>query len=191
MTWPSLMAISPGDGRPLAPWIDALADAGLELLLLREPELPADALRRIADHARKRLVVVVHTRNAAAASLALPLHLPQGAASPTGVPWGASRHDDRGLDDAFVAGAAYALLSPVWKPNSKPDDRRLPLGLRAYLRLARGRPVYALGGATPARLGAVLRRGGHGVAVLGDLFHRRSPSDAARRMAVYRQVAAP
>jgi thiamine-phosphate pyrophosphorylase len=188
VTLPPLLAITPGDGRPLGPWIDALAGAGLRLLLVREPQLDDAGLRALVERAGRLLTVVVHARHPAAASTGAGRHVADGHPPEGPYPRGASCHDGAGLDAAFAGGADYALLSPVWRPTSKPDDTRPTLGLPTFLRLAAGRIVYALGGATPSRLAAVRRRGGHGVAVLGDLFGRPTPGAAARRLATYMDV---
>jgi thiamine monophosphate synthase len=82
---------------------------------------------------------------------------------------GVSCHEAAEVDAAFGAGATYALLSPVWRPASKPDDRREPLGPERFLAIARERPVLALGGVTPERHAWLRARGAWGSAVLGGL----------------------
>jgi hypothetical protein len=159
-----LLGITPGDGRPLGPWIRAVSAGGLRSVLIREP-VPVDEAVRIAVDALE--LVVVHRKcpdaDAIASRWGLALHGP-----PIGPGSGASAHDEAEVDAALTAGAAYALLSPVWTPTSKPDDARPPLGLERFLAAAADRPVVALGGVTPERF-RVLREHGAGAAILGPL----------------------
>lgn len=180
---PRLVAITPGDGRALAPWIDALADAGLPGLILREPHLDGAALAALAERASAGIPwVALHDRNPAARGLPWPLHLP-ATADRSGLRqlFGVSCHDGAALDAAFHDGASWATLSPVWSPTSKPEDTRPTWGLDRFLRVARGRPVLALGGVDPARAQQAWARGATGVAVLGGIFGAASPEEAARR----------
>jgi len=171
---PSLLAITPGDGRDLKPWLIALAAAGLPGVLIREPALGADDLATLA--ALPIELVILHAKNPHAAALGMPLHGPGCA--------GRSCHDETDVDTALESGAHYALLSPIWRPTSKPGDRRSPLGLERFLRCAKGRPVLALGGVDVARYRA-LQAHGAGAAVCGALFGASSPSEAAQRLRAF------
>jgi thiamine-phosphate pyrophosphorylase len=106
----------------------------------------------------------------------LDLHLP---ASWDPAEWrraavlGQSCHSLTALQAAARAGADYAFLSPVFRPVSKPDDRRSPLGLEGlrhactHARL----PVLALGGITTAAQAAACRAvGARGVAGISAFF---------------------
>jgi hypothetical protein len=167
----SLLAITPGDGRDLLPWLSALAEAGLPAVLIREPTLPLADLRQLSSLPIP--AIVVHTKTPHAADLGLPLHGPGRL--------GRSCHRAREVDAAFRDGAHYALLSPVWHPTSKPDDVRPTLGLDPFLRCARDRPVFALGGVTAVRYRS-LRTHGARAAVSGALFGTASPRHAAEAL---------
>lgn len=174
---PRVVAITPGDGRALDPWLEALAPR-VDAVILREPgAAPADVARWVARVRGGGALAIVHARAGRGGDLA---HLPDGAA-PVGGPFGASCHDGPGLDRAFAAGAAYALLSPVWAPSSKADPRA-PLGLERFCALAAGRPVLALGGIDAARCRAARARG-YGVAGIGWFFSAATPAEAAARAA--------
>jgi thiamine-phosphate pyrophosphorylase len=190
-----LVAITPGDHqrrRDLLPWLAALGAAGLRTVLLREPHLDDEALRAVTQAARNAVPeVIVHARCRGALALAdalgLGLHLP-GDGDPKAVreavsgPLGVSCHTSTEVEAALSAGADYTLLSPVWHPTSKPGDTRIPLGQEAFLAVAAGRPVLALGGVTPERYRALLDQGAQGAAVLGALFGVSDPKAAARRV---------
>ncbi|TNE88019.1 MAG: hypothetical protein EP330_16730 [Deltaproteobacteria bacterium] len=99
-----------------------------------------------------------------------------------GTPFGVSCHDADELRLAFARGAAYALLSPVFPPTSKPEDTRDTLGIRGFRALAGDRPVYALGGLTDKTAFPC-----HGVAVLGWFFEV-SPAEAGLRVMALRRA---
>lgn len=186
MNPPRLLVITPGDptGRPLARWIawlDAVSGAGADAVLVREPDLPPEDATALVDAATTRFAqVVVHARTpsgaATARSRGLTLHVPDRAPMPVDTAFSASTHDGAGVDAALAAGARFVLLSPVWRPSSKPDDPRPALGFDRFVALAVGRPVLALGGVDPGRLAALRRAGVAGAAVLGPT--RGSPEEA-------------
>jgi len=169
---PELLAITPGDGRDLLPWLRALADAGLPGVLIREPRLDRDALASLA--ALPIPFVVLHTKNPHAASLGFALHGPGRD--------GVSCHSEAEVASALETGATYALLSPVWKPTSKPDDTRPTLGLKRFLKVAATYDrVLALGGVDATRYRR-LRQHGARAAVSGGLFGAKTPAAAAERL---------
>ncbi|MCB9677069.1 MAG: thiamine phosphate synthase [Alphaproteobacteria bacterium] len=142
--------------------------------MLREPHRDGADLRGLAETALGvGLRVWLHARHpdahVLAADLRCGVHLPSHAHG-TALPHGRSCHDGPALDRAFAEGAAYAFLSPVFPPTSKPDDRRPTLGVAGFLALAAGREVIALGGVDPDRAHALREAGAAGVAVLGGLF---------------------
>jgi thiamine monophosphate synthase len=181
-----LLAITPGDGRDVVPWIEALCDAGLEALLVREPALDTRGLERVLD-ASWVPELVVHDRHPDARRLAaergLAVHLTAELHDPP-ARFTASTHNAVELDHAFAAGARWCLLSPVFA-TSKPGDDRAPLGVLGFVRLAAGRPVLALGGVTPARHAELLLAGAFGSGVLGGLFGAPDPAEAAAQLRLY------
>ena len=78
----------------------------------------------------------------------------------------------------MAMGAKYTVLSPIWRPTSKPEDPRSTLGIDR-LGDAPAR-TFALGGVTPERLADIIGRGHQGGAVLGGLFGCATPAAAAR-----------
>ncbi len=186
---PTVIAITPGDGRELAPWIRALGEAGLDALVIREPGLPAPQADALVTLAQQHVPeVIIHARTSTSVA-AQGRHLTAAGPQPTEGPWGRSCHSREAVEAALAAGARWAFLSPVWRPTSKPGDRRPVLGLTPFLDIARGRPVYALGGVTPERHHRLMARGGTGSAVLGDLFGQPTPSAAGDRLREYYSLA--
>lgn len=141
------MAITPGDGRDLRPWLEVIE---VEAVLLREP---GRVVAELAALVRSRGIAVhVHERchdRPVADFLHRSSPSTWRGTGPSGA-FGVSCHDAAELDAAFAAGASYALLSPVFSPTSKPGDTRPTLGRSGFERLAGSRPVYALGGITEA-----------------------------------------
>ena len=172
---PRLFAISPGDGRDLGPWLTTLAQAGVRGVILREH---GGDLRRLVGTARDAgfTAVFAHARHPDAATCGADgVHLPDDGSDPTTPVWGRSTHSPEAARAAVAAGAALALLSPVWPPTSKPEDRRETLGIAGLLAAGPG-PILALGGVTPERWRELRGAGAYGAAVLGGFS---DPRDAA------------
>lgn len=186
MSLPPLLAITPGEaGLELVSLLEAGARGGLRMVVLREPQRSERALVTLAravsplfDHEGALLLHGKHT-NALdiAAHAGWGLHCPAGfdlrvARARIRGPLGASCHDPLELAAACAAGCDYAVLSPIFRPTSKPDDRRAPLGLETLAELAAtsGLPLYALGGVLPRHAATLRDNGAAGMAVLGGLF---------------------
>ena len=182
---PRLVAVTPGDhltGRDLVPWLIALGEAGVRSVVIREPHLDVDALDVLVLNTWATVRhVVVHDRHPRARHYGMPLHLP-ALGDPTGAPglWSQSCHSESEVDVALERGAWWTTLSPVWRPTSKPEDTREPLGPAQFMAMARDRPVLALGGITAERMEVLRSAGAWGAAVSGALFGQPSPTHAAR-----------
>jgi thiamine-phosphate pyrophosphorylase len=83
---------------------------------------------------------------------------------------------------ASSEGADLLLISPVFKPGSKPNDRRPQLGVEGFLDLARRAavPAFALGGIDPERVR--LLRSCAGVAVQSSVLRAADPSGVTRQI---------
>lgn len=184
---PRVVAVTPGDGRDLAPWIAALSD--LPGLVIREPDRPASAVRALAERAIAVGIpaVAVHVKCAGAREIARDLgvgvHRSAHVGPPGGVRWhSASCHGWSAVEDALAQGARFVFLSPIWRPGSKPEDTRRPLGPGVFAGRD-GRRVLALGGITVSRAVRARASGAAGVAVCGALFGAPCPEECARTLA--------
>ncbi|HIE70938.1 MAG TPA: thiamine phosphate synthase [Planctomycetes bacterium] len=189
---PQLLAITAGDhgrGRDLTAWLQALGAAGLPAVLLREAQLDAHELDKLVASALNAIeTVIVHARCINAVALCkqhprLGLHLSASFDSTklSDALWAktsVSCHNQQELLAASSNGARFSLLSPVYRPLSKPRDERKPLGAKRFFELSADRPVLALGGITPQRHQQLLQTGGVGSAVCGALFSQPSPAQA-------------
>lgn len=171
---PRLLAISPPGGPALAAWISSAPDrvaAGADGLLLRALDAPVRS-EAYAALAATGAVVLVHQRTRGVHGI--HLHLPATADPDVWrrrVPGllGQSCHSAADLARAASAGCDYATLSPIFSPNSKPDDQRPTLGPAALVDAPL--PVLALGGIGPGTVRACVDAGAHGVAGIGAFRH--------------------
>jgi thiamine-phosphate pyrophosphorylase len=180
-------ADGPAAGDAIVSLAAAAADAGVDLVQLREPDLSGADLRTLAA----RLVAVVHPRggrvvvndrlDVALASGAAGVHLPEqslppervGQVVPPGTVVGQSLHDQ-----AAVAGAralSYVIFGTVFETPSKPAGHPLTgeSGLAAAAAAATV-PVLAIGGVTAANAGRVAAAGAAGVAAV-EMFLPAGP----------------
>jgi thiamine-phosphate pyrophosphorylase len=183
-------------GRDLVAVVGECLHAGLPAVQLREKDLAAPALLRLARELRAlavgvgaRLIVNDRIDVALAASAdgvqrthaSLPVSdLVRVAEGRLRV--GASVHS---LDDAHDAerdGAEWVLFGPVYDTPSK-RAYGAPQGPEALARVA-GRlriPVIAVGGITPERVAEVRAAGAAGVAVISAILSADAPAEATRR----------
>lgn len=162
---------------PLLARIAVNGVAGVELIQIREKDLPARALCELVSRAValcRHSKVIVNTRvDVALACGAHGAHLPANSPAPSefrrivppGFIIGVSCHDLAELRAAESEGADYALFAPVFRPLSKTDPRP-PHGLdglRAACRSVR-LPIYALGGITFGNAPDCVQAGAVGIA---------------------------
>ncbi len=185
---------------PLTEIAEALFQAGVRWLMLREKDLDAvarrDLLRELVTCGASfgATVTVNGDLAAAQAAGAAGLHLPAGddlgnrlaearhALGP-GALLGASCHSAEEAATAATAGADYVTLSPVFDSASKPGYGPAlgSAGLEAMTaRLAV--PAIALGGVAAGNAGACLTAGAAGVAVMGAIMAAADPAAAARAL---------
>jgi thiamine biosynthesis protein ThiS len=95
---------------------------------------------------------------------------------------GRSVHDAGECDAAAAAGADYVVAGPVYPTASHPGGGSGGLAL-VRTASARGLPVVAIGGLTPATAPDVIAAGAWGVAAVRALFDAPDPAAAARGFA--------
>jgi len=181
--------------RPPADVVEECLAAGLRAVQLREKDLEAGDLLRLADTLREatqrhgaRLIVNDRADVALATGAdgvqhthaSLPVSALRGI-TPAGFLVGASVHSESEARDAVAQGADFVVFGPIYDTPSK---RRYgpPQGLTALETVARAvdRPVLAVGGLTPARVTDVLAAGAAGVAVIGAIYGAARPADATK-----------
>jgi thiamine-phosphate pyrophosphorylase len=185
-----LLAISDRASLPeagLAPWLAALAAAGVDAVQIREKDLDDRSLYGLTRLARSALPpgtrLLVNGRvDIALAAGADGAHLPADGPPLAalrqrfgpGVLLGLSTHRVEEVGQALSDGADYVTFGPVWPTPSKARFGP-PLGTGELARAAAvGIPVYALGGVTLDRFGKAASAGAAGIAGI-QLF--QAPSD--------------
>lgn len=176
---PATYLITPpeiGETRTFLARLARAIEAGARLVQLRLPGMSADALGSLAPQVIRTCHdsgarVLLNGDPATACRLGFDgVHLRAARLStldarPRGLAWvGASCHDATGLAQASVAGADFALLSPVRRTPSHPEAKPLGWARLEALCEEANMPVYALGGMTPADAARARTAGAQGVA---------------------------
>jgi thiamine-phosphate diphosphorylase len=181
----------------LLAYIAEASDAGIDLVQIRELDLPA---ARLFDLVSRGLVRVRGSRTRILVSDRLDVALAAGAHGvhlrsqsvdaarirpfvPPGFLLGRSVHS---VEEAIVAetagGLDYLILGTMFPTVSKPSSHPLAglEALRAAARVCRI-PVLGIGGINLANVGEVARSGAAGVAAIGLFLGRHAPGRAAAR----------
>lgn len=165
-------------GRDLVALAAEAARAGVDFIQVREKDLAAGALRRLAAAVvaaaeGTRLRVVVNGRPdvaqvAGAHGVQLPeegLPVAEVRRAFPGLLVGASRHSLEGAHRAEEEGAHFVVLGPVF---ATPGKEERALGLAAFTEACRRLrvPVHAIGGVHPGNARQVLEAGAAGLAAI-------------------------
>ena len=175
---------------------DAVARAvegGVEVVHLREKDLPPKELYHLAARLRKvtlgRALLIINDRiDIALAISADGVHLP-GDSVPTYVAKklgadrlivGRSVHSVKEALEAEAEEADYVILGTIYKTASHPDLKPAGLGLVREVREAVGLPVYAIGGIDASNAAEVVAAGADGIAVIRAILGAKDPRAAAQ-----------
>jgi thiamine-phosphate pyrophosphorylase len=175
--------------------VEAALDGGVRAVQLREKDLTADELLRLAEQlraltARYQARLLINSRlDLALAIGADGVHLPSGSTELAGARsklgaamlLGMSTHNLAELRKAETCGADFVTFGPVYATPSKLPFGD-PVGLEA-LQTACAQshlPVFALGGISLARLPELLPTGVAGVALIAGILAAADPQRAAR-----------
>lgn len=178
-----LLAITPGDGRDLRPWLELLLRCEIRHVLLREPG--RNVLPLVSFCNKHFDSVWVHEGCADAQvswSTGAGAHFRSDTRPSHSGLFTQSAHTPEDVERSLTADASWVLYSPVWSPGSKPNDTRPVLGLDHFLAIAKERPVLALGGLSVARYRHLIRCGASGGAATGMCF-RGTLEEAEQRLA--------
>ncbi len=186
---------------PLTDLVDAAVRGGVDAVQLRENDLPAADLIRLASQINEivadRASLLINSNLTAAARLGLGVHLPEAGPSTAdarrhvgpGVLLGRSVHSPAAA--AAAVGADYLVAGNVFATPSKPGHPPLgPEKLRQIVGMTWS-PVLAIGGITAARVSEVMVAGAHGVAVVGAIAGAPDPAAAAAALRVAVDEAVP
>lgn len=191
MTRPTLMLVTepPQEGsRPLDETVQAAVSGGVDAVLLRDKEAPADRLLETAG--RLRLVtqgkarLIIHTDASVARGVrADGWHCAadaRGQGPTSGLILGLSVHSVKEARRAAARGAGYLLGGTVFASPSHPEREPAGLGTLSALCAAASVPVLAVGGVVPGNAAACLRAGAAGIAARSPFMRAADPEAVAR-----------
>jgi 8-oxo-dGTP diphosphatase len=183
LSLPAIYGIS--HAQPMGPGgflkqLDLALEKGLKLIQIRDKSLPVterlDLARKVVERARAygAVVLVNGELDMVRQSGADGVHLDSAALMKLtvrpNIEWvGASCHNP---DELAKAGelADFAMLSPVLPTASHPGETTLGWPTFAEWAASSAIPVYALGGQTAETLNDALAHGGHGIAMLREIW---------------------
>jgi thiamine-phosphate pyrophosphorylase len=179
----------------LAPFLDAVLGAGVDIVQLRDKGLEAreelELLEVFADACQRhgRLLAVNDRADVALAAGADVLHLGQGdlpvpaarrILGPHPLIGRSSHSPAQAAAAASEPGADYFCAGPVWATPTKPGRAATGLGLLAHVARQRtARPWFAIGGITLGRLDDVLAAGASRIVVVRAITEAGDPAAAA------------
>ncbi|MCY3692430.1 MAG: thiamine phosphate synthase [Chloroflexota bacterium] len=176
--------------------VAAAVDGGVDIVQLRDKEMPGAALLELAEQLREviagRALLLVNERaDVALAARADGVQLGE-AAMPTGAVRaimgepsviGRSVHSVPGACGAAESGADFLLVGTMFATNSHPGEE--PSGPGLLLRIASAGvtiPMLGIGGITEYNAGQVIAAGASGVAVITSVLAHDDPCAAAQRL---------
>lgn len=178
--------------RPFLEQLRAVAEAGPEMIILREKDLPHGefvALARdcIAICEATGTEISINSDVGAARELGIrSVHLPMDVLRSTDVSGfglvGASVHSAAEAEEAESLGADYLIAGHVFPTACKRGEPRGP-GFLSDVCSAVGIPVYGVGGITPENYGRVISSGAVGAAAMSSVMTSDDPGTIVRGMA--------
>lgn len=182
-----------GDPATLVDRVAAAVSGGVDMVQLREKDLPGGRLLQLAESlkmvVRGRALLIVNERVdvaiAAGASgvqlgeEALPVAAARSILGPQFL-IGRSVHSLEGAVQAVAQGADYLVVGTMYSTRSHPGAT--PAGPGLLRRISRRCPVplIGIGGINESNQGEVLRAGAAGVAVISSILDAADPQGAAR-----------
>ncbi len=184
--------------------IEQAVSNGVQMVQLREKDLPGGPLLELATAVRDRingraLFIVNERADVALGSRANGVHLGESGLPilkvremvGDGLLIGRSVHSVEAAVQAEAQGANYLICGTIFETRSKPGKcpEGLPL-LRAVTQAVRI-PVLAIGGVTQNNAGSVLEAGASGACVVSAILASETPGDEARSLRAALGKAAP
>ena len=174
----------------------AAVDGGVNLVQLREKDLPTRELLALAEQLRDRIgdraIVSINGRADVAFAARLGgLHLPSDGISATEARAilgpdrliGRSVHSIQEITELRDLEIDYVELGTIFPSRSHPGGSAIGIeSVRAAL-VVSDLPLLAVGGITPANAGEVIAAGAAGVAVISSILGASDPKGAARSLA--------
>lgn len=184
-------------GRPLLPLLERALSAGVKAVQLREKDLDTRSLAALAGELlalmrkhdgflfindRVDLVLALGAHGVHLRSDSLPVSAARRILGPDRL-IGVSTHSLADVYQAESEGADFAVLGPIYETSSKRAYGD-PIGLRPLSEASRHShiPMFAIGGISAERVGAVRRAGAHGVALISAILTAHDVESETRRL---------
>ena len=175
--------------------VEAAVTGGVDVVQLREKDMPSEELLPLARHLRRAmegravptgrqaLLLVNGPLAVALAAEADGVHLPEDAPPVhrprEGFLVGRSVHSLAAARRAEAEGVDYLIAGPVYETRSHPGQEPAGLALIGEITQSVRTPTLAIGGVTAVRVEEVVRSGASGVAVISAILAQRDPQAAA------------
>ncbi|MBM3941982.1 MAG: thiamine phosphate synthase [SAR202 cluster bacterium] len=183
------------EGQALVERVVQAVDGGVDMVQLREKDLPGARLLELAQSLKTaiagRALLVINERvdvavacRADGAQLgeeALPVAQARALLGPDALV-GRSVHCVTGAKEAAAQGADFLVAGTMYATGSHPGQP--PAGPELVRRMAQACsiPIIGIGGITAANAGEVVLAGAQGVAVISSILAAPDPGEAARRL---------
>ena len=191
-----------GDAATLVTRVAQAVSGGVDLVQLREKDLPGAQLLELAAALREALgdaaLLVVNERVDVAAALpadgvqlgedALPVPAARRLLGPDAL-IGRSVHSVAGAEQAAEDGADFLVVGTMYASPSHPGEAPAGPGLVRAVAQTGPLPIIGIGGITAANCGEVITAGAMGVAVITGILADPDPGAAARRIKEAMQAA--
>lgn len=183
------------DNDDLAARVAAAVAGGVDLVQLREKDLPGGQLLKLATTLEERIsgrawLIINERVDVAAALPAAGVQLGEDALPVAAARWllgpdallGRSVHSLAGANVAVVDGADFLIAGTMYASRSHPGEP--PAGPELIRQIAADidTPILGIGGITPDNVGAVMQAGASGVAVITNILAATDPEQAAARL---------
>lgn len=176
--------------------VAAAVDGGVDIIQLRDKEMPGAALLELAERLRRvvagRALLLINERADVAMAAGVDGVQLGEAALPTGAVRaimgeasviGRSVHSVSGACEAAESGADFLLVGTMFASNSHPGEEPSGPGLLSRIASAGVTiPMLGIGGINERNAGEVISAGAHGLAVITSILARDDPSAAAERI---------
>ena len=183
-------------GRPLEDVVAAALDGGVNLVQVREKDLPARELFDLATRLREitmgRALLFVNDRIDVAMACGadgvqlgeegLPLDAARRVCGDTLI-LGRSVHSVDGAVRAECEGADFLILGTIFPTGSHPEAITGGVELIGKVRERVELAFFAIGGVTANNVASVIEAGASGAAVITAISHRTDPIHAAKELA--------
>lgn len=184
-----------GNGDTLPERVAAAVAGGVDLVQLREKDLPGGPLLELAAAVQERMgnraLLLVNERGDVAAALpaagvqlgeaALPVAAARRLLAADAL-IGRSVHSLEGAKAAAAAGADFLVAGTMYASRSHPGEPPAGPALIRQITDVTSAPVIGIGGITAANVGAVMQAGAAGVAVITGILAAPDPERAAAQL---------